>query len=137
MKQRPEVKAFKNELSNYRYYQERVRSLNELIEYCYHMLGGVKSPPLEPVAKGLPDKEAEYRIREEISRHQKNLERVAEKISDIERILDKMPEDIREAAVRVYADRCRSDTVAAGMAMSQTALLYAVNKVIETALNTV
>lgn len=97
MKQRPEVKAFKQELENYSYYLEREKKLSGMIDYCYDLLGGVRGVNPAAVRSNSPvDKEREYRIRDEIAKHEKNRKRNKEKIAEIEETVNLMPEDAKE-----------------------------------------
>ena len=66
--QRPEVRAFKNELRNYTYYCSRIASLEESIEFMYDRLGGVRGvdPSKEPLHSA-PSKEYEYMLRDKIT----------------------------------------------------------------------
>lgn len=135
MKQKAEVGAFKKELSNYNFYQERIKKLNELIEYCYHMLGGYKGldPTKEPTHTP-PNKDNEYRIRDEIERHERNKARTQEKINDINEVLSKIDVGLREAVIEVYANGRTIESVARGMFLSGEGLRKRMNKAIEKAL---
>lgn len=135
MKQKIEVGAFKKELSNYNFYKERVKGLNELIEYCYHMLGGYKGldPSKEPT-HALPNKDKEYKIRDEIEHHERNKARTQEKINDIEETLAKIDVGLREAVIEVYANGRTIESVARGMFLSGEGLRKRMNKAIEKAL---
>lgn len=129
MKQKDEVKAFKRELGNYRFYQRRVKDLTFMIEMCYHMLGGLHSPSLDgPPVHGPANKDAEYRLREEIERHQKNLNKAKGKIEDIEEILTDLPADIRDAVTQIYADGRTVLSVSVEMSLSNAGLVYRMNK---------
>ena len=78
--QSDEVRAFKNELSNYDFYRKRVEALNELIEICYHSLGGLHSPDFQIIPVHSPaDLEKRDRLYAEIDKHKSNLEKATRK----------------------------------------------------------
>jgi len=136
MKQSPSVRAFKNELMNYRFYQSREKKLNSLIEYCYHMLGGVRSPSLEMPTHARRSPDTEYRIRDEIERHRENLASTQSKIRDIETILGLMEDEMREVVLRIYADGEKTEAVARKRYISARGLHYQINKSIQRAIVT-
>ena len=101
--QKEQVKAFKNELRNYTFYCSRIVSLGNSIEFCYDRLGGVRGidPSKEPV-HAMPNKEMEYKLRDEIERYEATLKRYKEKVDSIDEILERIELPIREAVITVY-----------------------------------
>ena len=131
-----EVKTFKNELRNYAYYKQRLVSLSELIDFCFDMLPGSVhgiDPGKEP-SHSLPDKEREYRVRDEIEHHEKNLRRTREKIEYIDEILAKIERPLRTAIIAIYVEGKRVDATAAEYFLSPMGLSKRINKAIENAL---
>lgn len=133
--QEPSVKAFKNELRNYTFYQTKVVSLTNSIEMCYDRLGGVRGidPSKEPLHTA-PNKELEWQIREEIEIFIKEKELFDRKIAYIERVLSQIDEPYRSAVTDIFAHGVNSYKVASGMNYSQSGLLHQINKSIKMAL---
>ena len=129
--QREEVRAFKRELGNYRYYQQRVKDLQFMIDLCYHMLSGLHSPVLDSPPVNSPENlDATYRVRDDIERHQRNLDRTKAKLEDIEEVLNNMKDDMREAAVKVYADGKTMKSVCDDYFLTVSGLNYRIDKAI-------
>ena len=135
--QQPQVRAFKYELRNYRFYQSRIEKLNELIDFCYTLLpGSVHGIDLADIrTHGTPNKEREYRIRDEISKHERNLRHVEEKKEYLDEILDKMEEELREAVKCVYVDGKTMIETADKYDLSATGLQYRIDTEIMRVLN--
>ena len=135
--QSQEVRAFKNELRNYRFYETRLRKLDELIDFCYSLLpGNVHAINYsDPITGGTPNKDREYRIRDEISRHEQNKARTQAKVDYIEEILDKMENSVKEAAISIFVEGNRTDDVAPEYHLSSNALLNRINREIERVIN--
>ena len=130
-----EIKAFKNELRNYNYLCSRIVSLENSIEFCYDRLGGVRGvdPSKEPV-HAMPNKELEYKLRDDISKFEALLaQKVAQKV-EIDRTLDRMENDVREAVFKVYAMGYSCVKVADEYFLSSTGLQKRMNKAIKEAL---
>lgn len=130
------VKAFKNELGNYRFYQRRFATLANLVEYCYDMLGGVRAvdPSKEPNSF-VPNKDREYAIRDEISRHERNKDLIEVKLRYIDEILARIETPLKEALIEVYADHKTLRKVSSRMYMSESKLRRDINKAIKKALD--
>lgn len=133
-KQSEEAKAFKSILSNYRFYQKREKALKELIERCYHLLGGYHSPGFSPSIGSAPNIEREFAIREEISRHERNLKKTQSHIVEIEEVLQQMSGELRDAAVKIYADGISSDIVGEQIYISGCGLRYQIDRELERAI---
>lgn len=141
MKQHAEVRAFKNELMNYYTYKERITKLNDLIEYCYHMLGGIKGVDTtkEPSQSHIRNLDAEYKIRDEIELHTKKIERTQSRIDDIEQTLNKIEalegEWVRLATFKVFAQHQTYAKVGDIYGYSPSNVRYIVNRAIKKALD--
>jgi len=133
--QKEEVKAFKNELSNYTFYLHQEETLNNSIEFCFHQLSGVRAidPSKEPI-HAMPNKDAEYAIRDKIERYEAKLRLVCDKTTYIKETLDRIETPLREAVIAVYAYHHRIAKEAEKMALSETGLRKRMNKAIEKAL---
>lgn len=133
--QSEDVKAFKNELRNYNYYLSRIRTLTNSIEWCYDRLGGVRGidPSKEPT-HAVPNKDIEYKLRDDIERleHLKGL--VQAKVDYIEQTLDRMETPLRLAVIEVFANHRTIRSIATGMYLSETGLRKRINKEIKKAL---
>lgn len=106
------------------------------MDICYDALGGVRGvdPSREPT-HSLPNKDYEYRIRDEISRHEANRDRTLAKIKDIDELLSLMDSSLRMAVIRVYANGEKLDKVARGMYLTYNGLFVRLNREIERVLN--
>jgi len=133
--QKEQVKAFKNELRNYTYYCSRVVSLQNSIEYTYEKLGGVRGidPSKEPT-HAMPNKNLEYKLRDDIERYEAKLKRYKEKVEDINETLGRMEEAVREALIMVYVKGEHFTKVAKIYYLSPTGLQKRMNRAIEDAI---
>ncbi|MBR3062341.1 MAG: hypothetical protein IKG65_08040 [Exiguobacterium sp.] len=133
--QKEQVKAFKNELRNYTFYCSRIVSLGNSIEFCYDRLGGVRGidPSKEPV-HAMPNKEMEYKLRDEIERYEATLKRYKEKVDSIDEILERIELPIREAVITVYVNGNQLVKVARDYYLSPTGLQKRINRAIEKAI---
>ena len=107
-----------------------------MIELCYDMLGGVRAIDPSRIPMGsLPNKDLEYRIRDEIERHEKNKRFAEANVEYVDRILGRIETSLREAIISVYVKGNTTRSVADKMYLSHTALQKRMNKAIEEALN--
>lgn len=134
--QSEEIKAFKNQLRRYNYLCSRLESLRNSIEYLYDRLGGVRGidPSREPV-HGQPNKELEYKLRDDIEHLEAKLSLVVAEKVEIDSILGRIEEPLRNAIFEVYALGYRTDVVASKMFLSHNGLHKRINKAIKGALN--
>lgn len=135
MGQSEKVKAFKNELRNYNYYLFRVNTLKNSIEFCYDRLGGVRGidPSKEPT-HAIPNKELEYKLRDDIERYEKERKRIQENILYIDTVLNRMEPDIMKAIISVYIYKEQVKKVADTLYLSHNGLQKRMNKAIEHAI---
>ena len=100
-----EVKAFKNELRNYTFYLHEISSIENSIEFIYDKLGGVRGvdPSKEPI-HALPNKELEWKLREDITKLEAKKILLERKKDYIDSILILMENDLREAVFAVYCE---------------------------------
>ena len=133
--QKPEVRAFKNELRNYTYYCSRIASLEESIEFMYDKLGGVRGidPSKEPLHTQ-PSKEFEYMVRDKITDLEKNKALYEAKRDYIDLILGKMETSVRGAVIAVYVKQEKCIKVADQNFLSSTGLQKRMNRAIDVAL---
>lgn len=131
-----EVRAFKNELRNYNFYLSQERTLINSIEFLYDRLGGVRGvdPSKEPLHV-VPNKELEWKIRDDISALDAKLTVLREKIRYIESILTKMEIDGRQAVIAVYACRHRMEDECIKYNYSPQGFNHYLNRVIKEALD--
>jgi hypothetical protein len=136
MKQPESVRAFKNELRNYRFYIERAVELEDKIEFLYDRLGGVRGidPSKEPLHI-MPNRDIEWKIRDDISKLDAQMSLVRAKIRYVDQILAKMEEPVKTAIICVYIDKKKTDVVAVQMWISPSGLMKKMNKAIEEALD--
>jgi len=136
MAQSESVRAFKNELRNYRYYIGRAAELEDAIESLYDRLGGVRGvdPSKEP-AHVLPNKEMEWKIRDDITRLDLKLTNLRNKIAEIDEILGRIEEPIRTALKLVYIESNKVIMVSSMMYLSPSGLVKRMNREIKKALD--
>ena len=136
MKQKAQIRAFKNELRNYNYYVSTAKKTKELIDNYYYELSGVKaSDPSRPPLHSLPDKERENRIREAISRQEKFLKLTQAKINHIDRVLSDIDNHLKTNNKDIFL---KGETLTAQSGhynLSNVGLYKKINKAIEKALN--
>lgn len=135
--QKDNVRAFKNELRNYRYYVDEVNRIGESIEEIYDRLGGVRGidPSKEPLHT-MPDKDMEYMLRDKITSLEAKKHRLEGEIKRIDRILEKMEASLRNAVKVVFIDGNTIWSVSYKMNLSPTGLKKRMNRAIEKALET-
>ena len=132
---KPEVRAFKNELRNYVYYTSQLVTIGNSIEFLYERLGGVKGidPSKEPT-HALPNKELEWKLRDDISRLDTKKSRLESKIKDIDETLDLMDISIRTAVKMVYIYGKQVKLVADEFYLSSSGLAKRMDRAIEMAI---
>lgn len=130
-----ELKAFKNELKNYNFYKQRIKSLQEMIDTCYDMLSGVKAIDYskEP-SHTPPNKDIEYRIRDEIEKYKHFQARTQVKLDDINKILNKVESSLREAIIESYCNGKTLEKVAEKRFISKVGLFKQINVALKEAL---
>ena len=99
-----EIRAFKNEMKNYRFYQNQVESLTEQENTIYHQLGGYKSPDPSKIPgsynPNMNIHKAELGDKlEAISRRKAAFQ---SKIDQLDEVLDQLPTEIRERIIDIY-----------------------------------
>lgn len=130
-----EVRAFKNELRNYTYYLSRIVTLENSIEFLYDRLGGVRGidPSKEPL-HAMPNKEMEWKLRDDISKLEAKKERYEKNLAEIDQILNQIEEFTRDALKLVYIEGKRTDVVADAMLISPSGLKNRMNRAIKKAI---
>ena len=133
--QSKEVRAFKNELRNYTYYLSRITTLENSIEWCFERLGGVRGidPSKEPTHVQ-PNKELEWKLRNDIEVLEAKKKRMEAKIKEIDQILNLIDLPLQEALIDVYAKGEKCIKIADKLNLSSTGLQKRMNKAIEEAL---
>lgn len=126
-----EVRAFKNDLRNYTYYLSRIVTLENSIEFLYDRLGGVRGidPSKEPL-HAMPNKEMEWKLRDDISKLEAKKERYEKNLAEIDQILNQIEEFTRTALKLVYIEGKRTDAVANSMLISPSGLKNRMNRAI-------
>ena len=131
-----QVRAFKNELRNYSFVLHEITTLENSIEFLYDRLGGVRGidPSKEPLHT-VPDKDLEYKLRDDISKLDAKLSlRRAEK-ERVEEIMGRVEKTLSDAIFRIYVLHARTDVVAGEMFISPNGLHHRINRALERALN--
>lgn len=130
-----EVRAFKNELRNYNYYLYKIITLGKSIEFLYDRLGGVHGvdPSKEPI-HAMPNKDLEWKIRDDITRLEAKKSTTENKLREIDDVLHKIEEPIRTAIISVYISGKQISNVAGELYLSSSGLAKRINKAIKKAL---
>lgn len=84
---------------------------------------------------GLPNKDLEYRIRDEIERHERNKAFAEANVEYVDRVLGRIETPLREAIISVYVKGNTTRSVADKLYLSHTALQKRINRAIEEALD--
>lgn len=131
-----EVRAFKNELRNYNYYLYKIITLGKSIEFLYDRLGGVHGvdPSKEPI-HAMPNKDLEWKIRDDITRLEAKKSTTENKLREIDDVLHKIEEPIRTAIISVYISGKQISNVAGELYLSSSGLAKRINKAIKKALD--
>ena len=134
--QSAEIKAFKNQLRRYTYLCSRLNTLTNSIEYLYDRLGGVRGidPSKEPT-HSQPNKELEYKLRDDIEHLEAKLKHVVDEKVEIDEILNLIETPVREAITEVNIYGHSIDSVSAKYYLSHTGLQKRMDKAIKGALN--
>lgn len=102
-----EIKILKKELESYNYYRQLAVEYSEELEELYHQLGGLKGVNFEEKSS-TTNQEAidknKWHIREKIDELEKKLLKVSDRVQDIDQKLNKLPFDIRQPLVDIYAN---------------------------------
>lgn len=133
--QTEDVKAFKNRLRNYTYLLSRTVTLNNSIEFLYDRLGGVRGidPSKEPLHT-MPNKDLEWKTRDDISRLEAELSHVEDEIRMIDQILGRMEINICTAIKMVYIRGRQVKYVADRYHLSSSGLAKRMDRAIEKAI---
>lgn len=131
-----EIRAFKNELRNYNYYLSRVITLTESIEFLYDRLGGVRGidPSKEPT-HSQPNKDLEYKLRDDITRLEAKKSLVEDKIKDIDETLNKMEEPLKSCVISMYINGVHLIKLADELYLSPSGLMKRMNREIKRVLD--
>lgn len=134
--QKESVRVFKYRLRTYLYTQKEITRIGERIEDLYDRLGGVRGvdPSHEP-SHATPDKDAEWRMRDAISKLELKRSALANEIKEIDSTLDKMDGLLKMAAIDIYVKGYRTEDVALTMFISSNGLHHRINKELERVLN--
>ena len=133
---RDEIQAFKYKLRGYNFLCYEITTLENSLEFCYDRLGGVRGidPSKEPT-HAMPNKELEYKLRDDIERYEAKLKlKISEKV-EIDQTLDRMETSLREAVFRVYAKGENCLKVSGDYYLSPSGLKKRMNKAISGALH--
>ena len=133
MKQSAKVRSFKNELRNYSFYLSRVEALQSLIDLCYESLPGSVHglDPSKLPTSSVPNKDFEYRVRNEIERHERNKWLTEMNIKRCDEILDQMETELKTAVKRIYIDGEKMSKIAMELYLSTNALQNRINRELE------
>ena len=132
----PNIRAFKNELRNYNYYLSRLTTLTESIEFFYYQLGGVKGKdPTKERTHVPPNKEYEWRLREQITILEQERDRVAKNIDYIQSILAQIKKPLRTAVFEVYCEGKTIHSVSLKMNLSSSGLDAQITKALRRVLH--
>lgn len=99
-----EIKAFKNELRNYRFYQKQVDELKGQEDMIYHILGGYKSPDPSKVPGGYNPNMAMQKadLSDKLVVISRRRERFQERIDQLNEVLDQLNPEVRQHMTDIY-----------------------------------
>lgn len=126
-----EINAFINELKNYRFYQERIKRLDDLIDTCFYWLSGVKGIQYDKLPSTYnPELTEENRLRilEEIELHRNNKEETETKIKELDRVISLLEEDVQRHIKDIYIKGMTYGKVAYREHMSQEGVRKRIKK---------
>ena len=134
--QKDNVRAFKNELRNYRFYKKQLIEYEDAIEYYYDRLGGVRGvdPSREPIHSP-PNKDYEYWLRDKIETYAQLKARTERNVLYVDQILGRMETSLRTAIIAIYVKGNKVSKLSMDMEISESGLLKRINKEIEKALD--
>ena len=137
MKARKDVEAFKNELRQYEYIQERIKEFNDAIQLCVDALGGSpKSVDFSRVVvHSPPNTDFEYKMRDRISSLEAERRPWSDRKKRIDRILATMESSIREDIIDVYVKGNSLAKISERRYIIASTLHWRVNKAIGEALD--
>lgn len=101
-----EIKLFKKELESYNFYRQLAIEYSEELEQLYYQLGGLKGVNFEQKSNTTNQEvinRNKWHIREKIEVLENKLFKVSGRIQEIDEKLNKIPEDIRQPLVDIYA----------------------------------
>lgn len=109
------IKAFKNEIQCYNYYNQRIKEINNDIKDTYYLLSNVKAIRYDKV-KTTYNKEVDSKIRDQLSRKIEELEqskvRYETQINHLNKIIKQCNEDIQKIIIDIYANGMKFEDVA-------------------------
>lgn len=111
--------------------------MESLIDICYsHLPGSMHGlDPSRIPMSSVPNKDLEYRIRNEIDHHEQNKRRTEEEIRYCDEILNRMEISLKQAVTHIYIKGQRMDSIAAQMFLSTNALQNRINRELERVLD--
>ena len=129
-----DYKTFKNELSNYRAYQKSLIQINDEIELIVYEMTGVKGIRYDKQPMSFNPyltAETRERLSHRLDEWECKLDHTLMKINDIERDLAKLPDDIRELCIMIFADGMTFIEVGNKVGYSDNALWHRIRKEVE------
>lgn len=131
-----EVKAIKNELRNYKYYVDKIKSLEQCIDLCFYNLSTMHGvDPSKEHYSMSPEVELEhrYRIYDEIDKYTYILNTTKAKVKYLDEILNRMElsnSETKKAIWDVYVNGKKTEIVAKELYVSPMGLHKRMNKLI-------
>lgn len=133
------VEVFKNELKNYNFYKEKIKSITNELDAKWYELSGVKGIRYdkEPCHSFNPSlsEEMKLSLMEQISIIENDLLRIKANVLFIDSMLNKINEETRKWIKMIYFDGMTYDKVSKIANFSKNGLAYRINTAIEKALN--
>ena len=102
-----DYRTFTTNLSNYTRYKEDLAKLNLELEQIFYVLRGVKGVGYENIAHSTNESQKALNwltLDEKYNLKLREKEFILQAISQVENILERMPEELRNMLVRVYVD---------------------------------
>lgn len=109
------IKAFKNEIQCYNYYNQRIIEINNDIKDNYYLLSNVKAIRYDKV-KTSYNKEVDSQIKDQLSRKIEELEQAKKRyeiqIEHLNKIIKQCDKDIQKMIIDIYANGVRFEDIA-------------------------
>ena len=126
-----EITAFKNELRNYRFYQNKVKELKEEIDLIYYNLTGVKGVSFDRQPSGTSielKNDKLYNQYHKLDNIDKKIKLYESRIESIEQTLNMLDEEVRSIVIGIYADNKTYRELSQTIHLSKSAIHYEINK---------
>lgn len=131
------VEAYKNELKNYKYYQERTKELMLDLDDLWYELSGVKGIRYDKeMSNSYNESLSEQRrldLLDQIARKESELDRIGKQVDYVNKIQQMLPQEIGKACIDIYVNGMSFEKVAVdnNLYCAPSTLYYQINRELE------